>query len=138
MALEGKYIGLILAICSSLLIGISFVVTKKGLMNSSTKEHGKSLSLYTQNLYITDKQVHKRSCLRFTSIFEEPSVVDRPGCHGDGRNNELYWYYLIISEIRRELRLKPQNYKIRVYICSRHINNSSGCVKCDYRVCHNS
>lgn len=40
MALEGKYIGLILAICSSLLIGISFVVTKKGLMNSSTKEHG--------------------------------------------------------------------------------------------------
>ncbi|KAI9340971.1 Non-imprinted in Prader-Willi/Angelman syndrome region protein 2 [Pilaira anomala] len=40
MALEGKYIGLILAICSSLLIGTSFVITKKGLLNSSTKEHG--------------------------------------------------------------------------------------------------
>lgn len=40
MALEGKYIGLILAICSSLLIGTSFVITKKGLLTSSTKEHG--------------------------------------------------------------------------------------------------
>lgn len=40
MALEGKYIGLILAICSSLLIGTSFVITKKGLLNSSTREHG--------------------------------------------------------------------------------------------------
>ncbi|KAK4519123.1 uncharacterized protein ATC70_009354 [Mucor velutinosus] len=42
MTLEGRYIGLILAICSSLLIGISFVVTKKGLQNSSTAEHGRA------------------------------------------------------------------------------------------------
>lgn len=44
MTIEGKYIGLILAICSSLLIGTSFAVTKKGLLNSSTKEHGKKIS----------------------------------------------------------------------------------------------
>ncbi|OAD04971.1 hypothetical protein MUCCIDRAFT_73048 [Mucor lusitanicus CBS 277.49] len=42
MTLEGRYVGLILAICSSLLIGISFVVTKKGLQNSSTAEHGRA------------------------------------------------------------------------------------------------
>ncbi|KAG2230252.1 Non-imprinted in Prader-Willi/Angelman syndrome region protein 2 [Thamnidium elegans] len=42
MVLEGKYIGLILAICSSLLIGTSFVITKKGLLTSSTKEHGRA------------------------------------------------------------------------------------------------
>lgn len=59
MALEGKYIGLILAICSSLLIGISFVVTKKGLMNSSTKEHGKNHLLYTQELCITKTKFTK-------------------------------------------------------------------------------
>ncbi|KAI8368264.1 magnesium transporter [Radiomyces spectabilis] len=39
MVLERKYIGLILAICSSCLIGTSFVITKKGLQRSST-EHG--------------------------------------------------------------------------------------------------
>ncbi|KAL0074017.1 magnesium transporter [Phycomyces blakesleeanus] len=35
MSLEAKYIGLILAICSSMLIGVSFVITKKGLQKAS-------------------------------------------------------------------------------------------------------
>ncbi|KAI9276664.1 magnesium transporter NIPA-domain-containing protein [Phascolomyces articulosus] len=34
--MDSKYIGLILAICSSFLIGISFVITKKGLQQSSS------------------------------------------------------------------------------------------------------
>ncbi|KAI9314474.1 magnesium transporter [Dichotomocladium elegans] len=34
--MESKYIGLILAICSSLLIGVSFVITKKGLQQCSS------------------------------------------------------------------------------------------------------
>ncbi|KAJ8661478.1 hypothetical protein O0I10_002744 [Lichtheimia ornata] len=34
--LESKYIGLILALCSSILIGTSFVITKKGLQQSSS------------------------------------------------------------------------------------------------------
>ena len=52
MALDGRYIGLILAICSSLLIGTSFVVTKKGLQNSSTTEHGNNwVSLLANHLY---------------------------------------------------------------------------------------
>lgn len=33
---DSKYIGLILALCSSLLIGTSFVITKKGLQKSKT------------------------------------------------------------------------------------------------------
>ncbi|KAI8078637.1 magnesium transporter [Halteromyces radiatus] len=37
--MDGKFIGLILAICSSILIGISFVITKKGLQRCSS-EHG--------------------------------------------------------------------------------------------------
>lgn len=58
MALDGRYIGLILAICSSLFIGISFVVTKKGLQNSSTAEHGNSLSLFTRQLPIQRKDLN--------------------------------------------------------------------------------
>jgi hypothetical protein len=38
--LQEKYIGLILAMSSSIFIGLSFVITKKGL-NSSRKRHGK-------------------------------------------------------------------------------------------------
>ncbi|KAI8332237.1 magnesium transporter [Chlamydoabsidia padenii] len=38
--MEGKIIGLILAICSSILIGTSFVITKKGLQRCKS-EHGK-------------------------------------------------------------------------------------------------
>ncbi|ORZ04377.1 magnesium transporter NIPA-domain-containing protein [Absidia repens] len=36
--MEGKFIGLILAICSSILIGVSFVITKKGLQRSSSDQ----------------------------------------------------------------------------------------------------
>lgn len=40
MTLESKYIGLILAICSSFLIGASFVITKKGLQRASLASEG--------------------------------------------------------------------------------------------------
>ena len=36
-----KWIGLSLAISSSLLIGISFILTKKGLQQANVKERGK-------------------------------------------------------------------------------------------------
>lgn len=39
--LQEKYIGLILAMSSSVFIGLSFVITKKGLV-SSKKRHGKN------------------------------------------------------------------------------------------------
>ncbi|KAG2218041.1 hypothetical protein INT45_011922 [Circinella minor] len=35
--MDSKYIGLILAICSSILIGVSFVITKKGLQQASSE-----------------------------------------------------------------------------------------------------
>jgi hypothetical protein len=38
--LQDKYIGLILAMSSSVFIGLSFIITKKGLMNAN-KRHGK-------------------------------------------------------------------------------------------------
>lgn len=43
--LQEKYIGLILAMSSSVFIGLSFVITKKGLV-SSRRRHGKN------NIYI--------------------------------------------------------------------------------------
>lgn len=41
MSLDSKYVGLILAICSSFLIGTSFVITKKGLQQSSSASQGR-------------------------------------------------------------------------------------------------
>jgi hypothetical protein len=38
--IQDKYIGLILAMSSSVFIGLSFIITKKGLMNAN-KRHGK-------------------------------------------------------------------------------------------------
>lgn len=37
--IQDKYIGLILAMSSSVFIGLSFIITKKGLMNAN-KRHG--------------------------------------------------------------------------------------------------
>lgn len=37
--IQDKYIGLILAMSSSLFIGLSFIITKKGLMNAQ-RRHG--------------------------------------------------------------------------------------------------
>jgi hypothetical protein len=36
--LEDKYIGLALAVASSFLIGISFIITKKGLIETSLRD----------------------------------------------------------------------------------------------------
>ena len=49
MALDGKYIGLILAISSSVLIGVSFVITKIGLQRARSDEYG-SVSWQTSRL----------------------------------------------------------------------------------------
>lgn len=38
--IQDKYIGLILAMSSSVFIGLSFIITKKGLINAN-KRHGK-------------------------------------------------------------------------------------------------
>lgn len=38
--IQEKYIGLILAMSSSVFIGLSFIITKKGLINAN-KRHGK-------------------------------------------------------------------------------------------------
>lgn len=55
--LESKYIGLILALCSSILIGTSFVITKKGLQQSSSASQGK-LSTTDDTLFFVDKGQH--------------------------------------------------------------------------------
>ncbi|KAI9280177.1 magnesium transporter [Umbelopsis sp. AD052] len=48
--IDGKYIGLILALCSSLLIGTSFVITKKGLQKSKTTNgHSSDSYQYLKN-----------------------------------------------------------------------------------------
>lgn len=46
--LQDKYIGLILAMSSSVFIGLSFVITKKGLV-SSKRRHGKGLLKREEN-----------------------------------------------------------------------------------------
>lgn len=54
MAIDGKYIGLILAISSSLLIGASFVITKKGLQQSANGSQGRTPYLTLPHLtYLT-------------------------------------------------------------------------------------
>lgn len=53
--LPEKYIGLTLAMCSSVFIGLSFVITKKGLVNSR-KRHGKK----KHNNKILNKQLSKQ------------------------------------------------------------------------------
>ena len=40
-----KYIGLILAMSSSVFIGLSFIITKKGLINAQ-RRHGKDILFY--------------------------------------------------------------------------------------------
>lgn len=39
-AQHDKYVGLMLAVSSSLMIGISFVITKKGLIDSTSRHSG--------------------------------------------------------------------------------------------------
>ena len=57
--MDSKYIGLILAICSSLLIGVSFVITKKGLQQASSESQGKKkkiiiiIIIYVRYIYLT-------------------------------------------------------------------------------------
>lgn len=46
-----KYVGLMLAVSSSLMIGISFVITKKGLIDS-TSRHGGHGSASEQYLFL--------------------------------------------------------------------------------------
>jgi hypothetical protein len=46
--LQEKYIGLILAMSSSIFIGLSFVITKKGLV-SSKRRHGNNKKMFTKN-----------------------------------------------------------------------------------------
>lgn len=46
--LQEKYIGLILAMSSSIFIGLSFVITKKGLV-SSKRRHGNNKKTFTKN-----------------------------------------------------------------------------------------
>lgn len=41
--MEPKYIGLVLALCSSFLIGTSFIITKKALIRSSRMTGGKQI-----------------------------------------------------------------------------------------------
>jgi hypothetical protein len=57
---DSKYIGLILALCSSLLIGTSFVITKKGLQKSKTANG---------------------QCFHFLSYFLALHLASYHGCH---------------------------------------------------------
>ncbi|KAF9582528.1 hypothetical protein BGW38_000105, partial [Lunasporangiospora selenospora] len=50
-AQHDKYVGLMLAVSSSLMIGISFVITKKGLIDS-TSRHGGAGSASEQYLFL--------------------------------------------------------------------------------------
>lgn len=50
--LPEKYVGLILAMSSSVFIGLSFVITKKGLL-SSRKRHGKYTFFLKKEIKVT-------------------------------------------------------------------------------------
>lgn len=50
--LQDKYIGLILAMSSSVFIGLSFIITKKGLMNAK-RRHGE-ISLHCLSPFRVD------------------------------------------------------------------------------------
>lgn len=137
MVLEGKYIGLILAVCSSFLIGISFVITKKGLLISSAK-NGEllfypCLSVYPYYLiqllgYATDSHRYLKNPVWWSGLIV---MVSGEIMNFIGKTS----FHVIFQ---RPDNLKSCKIKIRIYIRTRYINHSFGCIKCNYRVNFNS
>lgn len=72
--LQDKYIGLILAMSSSVFIGLSFVITKKGL-NSSRRRHGWYIS-YSKKEWLLILTFYRRISGRWkASLFKELDLV---------------------------------------------------------------
>lgn len=90
--MDDKLIGLLLAICSSLLIGVSFVITKLGLQRCSS-ENG-TPNTHTLACKITNHRPFSRNDRRvrlgFSSLPQKSHLVGGLGCHGGRGTTEFY------------------------------------------------